>query len=147
MPGEPDRNLTRRLARAWMAAAISGLAANEAMALTTADFRLNLPRSLTPLLEGTGLGVPSGRLAQIDDSIRSLIDIERCKVRKVDYDIFGDERGGTQATVRIALRSGGAVDVVCAATFARSGEKLSEVWIHADTVELRSAFDARAAAV
>jgi hypothetical protein len=139
MPGDTNRGLTRRLARAWMAAARNGLASRKAMALTCADFRLNLPRSLAPLVEGAGLGLTAERLAQIDRSISGLIDVERCEVRKVDYDIFGDDRGGLQATVRIAFRSGAAADVVCAATFARAGEKLSEVWIHADTVELRNA--------
>jgi hypothetical protein len=140
MSGEPS---TRDLAHRWLAAVRrGGCASPEALALTGPDFRLNLPRSLAPVLEGAGLEIPPERLAGIDAAVRTAFDVGRCEVARRGYDIFQGDKGGLQADLRLRTPDGQAFDVVFALTFARAGDRLSAVWVHADTAEIRRALDA-----
>jgi hypothetical protein len=141
MPGEPPS--TRTLAHAWLAAVRDhGLAGETAMALVAPDFRLNLPRTLAPLLDGAALDTPPGRLAEVDAALRTHLDLAACEITRVDYDVFQGDRGGAQAQVRVRTLKGRTLDTVAAATFQRAGDKLCAVWVHADTVDLLRALGA-----
>jgi hypothetical protein len=133
-----DAPSTRDLARRWLAAVRrGGCASPEALALTARDFRLNLPRALADVVEGAGLDIPRDRLAAIDAAVRKVFDVDRCEVLRRGYDIFQGDRGGMQADLVLRTPTGKAFEIVFAATFARFGDKLCAVWVHADTADIK----------
>ncbi|HEY3696799.1 hypothetical protein [Phenylobacterium sp.] len=128
---------TRDLARRWLAAVRrGGCAGAEALALTGPDFRLHLPRALSPVVAGAGLDIPRERLAGIDTAVRGVFDVDRCQVARKSYDIFQGDKGGMQAELALRTPGGKAFEIVLAITFARAGDTLSAVWVHADTAEV-----------
>lgn len=138
MPGEQPA--TRDLAYRWLAAVRrGGVSAPEALALTTPGFRLNLPRSLAPIVEGAGLDLPRDRLGEIDRAVRQAFDVEGCGVVRKGYDIFQGDRGGLQADLSLRTAQGEALEVQFAVTFERAADKLAAVWAHLDTAELKRA--------
>jgi hypothetical protein len=135
---------TRDLASRWIAAvAKGGLASEAAVALTTADFKLNLPRSLSPYLGVPGLDTPRSALAGVEAAARKLFDPGAVKVGRKVYDIFQGDRGGVQYAIRLQPRRGGApLDTVVSLTFARANDALAAVWVHLDTSDLKLTLDA-----
>jgi sensor domain CHASE-containing protein len=135
---------TRDLARAWIAAVReSGLGGAKALALTTADFKLNLPRSLSPHLGVAGLDTSRDQLDRVEAAVRALFDLGQITVGPPVYDIFQGDRGGVQFPVRLQPRGGTAFDTVVSLTFARAGEALSAVWVHTDTSDILLALGGR----
>jgi len=136
--GEPLS--TRSLAHAWLAAVREGgLSGSAAAALTSADFRLNLPRSLAPFLAGVDLDTPPARFPDVDAALKARLDLPGCEVLKVAYDVFQGDRGGVQAELRLKTVNGDAFGALAAVTFLRSGDKLAAVWVHADTSDIVAA--------
>ena len=135
---------TRDLANRWIAAvAKGGLGGEAALALTTADFKLNLPRSLSPYLGVSGLDTPRSALAGVEAAARKLFDLDAVKVGRKVYDIFQGDRGGVQYEIRLQAKRGAKpLDTVISLTFARADDTLAAVWVHLDTSDLKLVLDA-----